>query len=319
MKRTQERERAAASDPPPRLRAPARKAERSDRLEKTPALARRSLDEGRSEARKGVWGAKPPRLRRGAVETPPVQSVERALSLLEAVAVSAEPVPLAHLTQVLGIDPSSVFRLANTLKRRGFLANPNGRKHYVLGPAIWRLSREYDWSRMLISICRDAVKILATRTGETAHLAVREGRQVFFIDHHAAGDQGVIVAGQTGKLMPLHCTAHGKALLADFGLAELKALYGTTPLERYTARTSVSLPDLARACSRVRAQGFSVDDGEFLEDVRCVAAPVRDRGGLVIGSIGVSAPVTRMTDGRDAVLAQHVRDAAEHINALLGA
>ena len=229
------------------------------------------------------------------------------------------PVPLAHLTEVLGIDPSSVFRLANTLKRRGFLANPNGRKHYVLGPAVWRLSREYDWSRMLISICREPVKALATRTGETAHLAVREGREVFFIDHHASGDQGVIVPGQTGKLMPLHCTAHGKALLADFGLAELKALYGTTPLERYTARTSVSLPDLAKACARVRADGYSIDDGEYLEDVRCVAAPVRDRGGLVIGSIGVSAPATRMSEGRVAVLAQHVRDTAEHINALLGA
>ena len=258
------------------------------------------------------------KVRRGAVETPPVQSVERALSLLEAVARSEEPVPLAHLTEVLGIDPSSVFRLANTLKRRGFLANPNGRKHYVLGPAVWRLSREYDWSRMLISICREAVRALATRTGETAHLAVREGRDVFFIDHHASGDQGVIVAGLTGKLMPLHCTAHGKALLADYGLTELKALYGTTPLERYTARTTVTLPDLAKACTRVRAEGFSSDDGEYLEDVRCVAAPVRDRAGLVIGSIGVSAPATRMAGGRDSVLAQHVCDTAGHINALLG-
>ena len=278
---------------------------------------KRSGDHGApaSEARRGVWGATPPRLK---METPPVQSVERALSVLEAVARSREPVPLAHLTEILGIDPSSAFRLANTLKRHGFLANPNGRKHYVLGPAVWRLSREYDWSRMLIGICHEAVKALATRTGETAHLAVREGRQVFFIDHCASGDQGVIVAGQTGKLMPLHCTAHGKALLADFGLTELKALYGTTPLERYTARTSVSLPDLAKACRSVQAHGFAADEGEFLEDVRCVAAPVRDRSGLVIGSIGVSAPATRMFDGRDAALAQHVRDTAEHIQALLG-
>ncbi|MGH8637975.1 MAG: IclR family transcriptional regulator [Burkholderiales bacterium] len=275
--------------------------------DRAPALVRRSPGEG----------VKPPRQKRGAIETPPVQSVERALSLLEAVAQSAEPVPLAQLTQVLGIDPSSVFRLANTLKRRGFLANPNGRKHYVLGPAVWRLSREYDWSRMLISICREAVKALAARTGETAHLAVREGREVLFIDHHASHDQGVIVPGQTGKLMPLHCTGHGKALLADFGLPELKALYGTTPLERYTARTIVSLPDLARACARVQARGYSIDDGEYLEDVRCVAAPLRDRAGLVIGSIGVSAPATRMPGGRDAVQGQHVRDTATHINALL--
>jgi IclR family acetate operon transcriptional repressor len=277
--------------------------------------ARRSVSEGESLGK----GGKPPRVGRGAVETPPVQSVERALMLLEAVAQSSEPVPLTHLTEIVGIDPSSVFRLANTLKRRGFLANPTGRKHYVLGPAVWRLSREYDWSGMLISICRESVKALATRTGETAHLSVREGRKVLFIDHQASEDQGVIVPGQTGKLMPLYCTAHGKALLADLGLAELRVLYGTTPLERYTSRTTVSLPELARACAQVRADGYAIDDREYLHDVRCVAAPIRDRDGLVIGSIGVSGPATRMPAGRDSALAQHVRDAAAHISALLGA
>lgn len=258
------------------------------------------------------------RTRRGALETPPVQSVERALSVLEAVAKSAEPVPLAQLTQVLGIDPSSVFRLANTLKRRGFLANPNGRKHYVLGPAVWRLSREYDWSRMLISICREPMKELATRTGETAHLAIREGREVFFIDHHASVEQGLIVPGQTGRLLPLHCTAHGKVLLADFGLAELKGLYGATPIERYTARTSVSLSELARACARVGTDGYAIDAGEYLDDVGCVAAPLRDRTGIVIASIGISAPATRMSTGRDAALALHVCETAKQINAVLG-
>jgi DNA-binding IclR family transcriptional regulator len=309
MKSNKTRDQAVASEARPaglRSRATALKAKRND-------MRRRAVDHSVGE------GEKRASVRRGAVETPPVQSVERALSLLEAVAGSADSVPLARLTEILGIDPSSVFRLANTLKRRGFLANPTGRKHYVLGPAIWRLSRDYDWSGMLISVCRDAVKALATRTGETAHLAVRDGREVFFIDHHASDDQGIIVPGQTGKRMPLHCTAHGKSLLADFGLAELKALYGSTPLERYTPRTCVSLPDLAEACSSARAHGFSMDDREYLEDVSCVAAPIRDRGGPVIGSIGVSAPITRMVDPRRSVLAQHVSDTAQHINALLEA
>ena len=88
-------------------------------------------------------------MRKGALETPSVQSVDRVLTILEAVAKSAQPVPLAQLTDLLGINQSSVFRLANTLKRRGFLANPNTRKSYVLGPAIWRMSRNYDWSGML--------------------------------------------------------------------------------------------------------------------------------------------------------------------------
>ena len=74
-----------------------------------------------------------------------------------------------------------------------------------------------------------------------------------------------------------------------------------------------------RSSARSRAEGYAIDAGEYLEDVRCVAAPIRDAGGLVIGSIGVSAPATRMSGGRDFALAQHVRDTAEHINALLGA
>jgi len=77
------------------------------------------------------------------------------------------------------------------------------------------------------------------------------------------------------------------------------------------------MPELAKACASVRSHGFSMDDREYLEDVSCVAAPIRDRGGLVIGSIGVSAPVTRMAESRRAVLAQHVCDTAHHVNAQL--
>ena len=317
---TRERKQTPASEPRKpswRLRAKAPKTNGEDTSsQETLPAARGILAYGGSDARRA--GTKPPRrVKRGAVETPPVQSVERALSLLEAVAVSAEPVPLAQLTQVLGIDPSSVFRLANTLKRRGFLANPNGRKHYVLGPAVWRLSREYDWSRMLISICRESVKALATRTGETAHLAVREGRQVFFVDHHACGDQGVIVAGQTGKLMPLHCTAHGKALLADLDVAELKDLFGGAPLHAYTRNTITSLTKLARTCERVRTDGFALDDGEYLAEVTCVAAPIRGPEGDIVASVGISSPVARLRSKGIARTAAEVVAAARAINAAL--
>jgi len=95
-----------------------------------------------------------------------------------------------------------VFRLANTLRRRGFLANPNGRNDYIIGPSIWRLFRTYDWS-MLVSFCRHHLKLLANQTGETAHLAVREGRQALFIDHQNASSQVIAVSGRTGEFMPV--------------------------------------------------------------------------------------------------------------------
>lgn len=256
-------------------------------------------------------------MRKGALQTPSVQSVDRALSILEEVAKSTEAVPLGHLTVLLDIDQSSAFRLANTLKRRGFLANPNGRKTYVLGPSIWRLSRKYDWSGMLISVGHEQVKRLADLTGETSHLAVREGRQAFFIDHHAPTKQSLVVPGQTGGFVPLYCSAHGKALLADFGVEQLKALFGPGPLERHTPRTIVSLAQLAANCARIRAAAHAIDDAELVPEVRCLAAPIRDRDGQVIAAIGISAPIARLPKAREGVAVRHVKSIADAIGAAL--
>jgi IclR family acetate operon transcriptional repressor len=255
-------------------------------------------------------------MRKGALETPSVQSVDRVLTILEAVARSRTPVPLAQLTALLGINQSSVFRLANTLKRRGFLANPTTRKSYVLGPSIWRMSRNYDWSGMLIGVCHAHLEALGRETGETAHLAVREGRQVLFIDHHASVRE-IVVPAQTGALMPLYCTAHGKALLADYGLSELRALFGSTALKRFTDQTIVDLPQLEKACAKVRSEGYATDDAEYLAEVRCVAAPIRDQDGRVIAAIGVSAPASRLPRPRQRAFASHVRGAAAAITAAL--
>ncbi len=163
-------------------------------------------------------------------ETPSIQSLDRGLMILEAVGKSKAPVTLGHLTDVLGIDRSSAFRLANTLKRRGFLSNPSVGKDYILGPSVWRLSRQYDWSKMLATIAHDHLNSLANATNETAHLALREGRKALFIDH-VATNQVIAISGQTGELVPLYCTSHGKALLADFDEAGLRALFGGEKLE----------------------------------------------------------------------------------------
>src|ERR1700759_552295 len=85
-------------------------------------------------------------------QTPSIQSLDRGLTILEAVAKSTGPVSLNELTNLLEIDRSSVFRLASTLKRRGFLSYPTGRKDFMLGPSLWRLSRKYNWGNMLIKV-----------------------------------------------------------------------------------------------------------------------------------------------------------------------
>lgn len=248
--------------------------------------------------------------------TPSIQSLDRGLVILEAVAKSSEPVSLGELTGLLGIDRSSVFRLANTLKRRGFLAYPSGRKDYILGPSVWRLSHEYDWGNMLIKVSHENLKLLASQLNETAHLAIREGKQALFVAH-AAANNVIAISGQTGEMVPLYSTAHGKALLADLEKADLKALFGSGALRSYTKQTIVSLDALAKHCAVIRATGFAGDDGEYQEGIRCVAAPIRADGGTIIGSIGISAPVARFSEDRYQEWGARVRDAAHRISARL--
>jgi IclR family acetate operon transcriptional repressor len=258
-------------------------------------------------------------MKKTVLQTPSIQSLDRGLWILEIVARSSDPVGLGQLAEHLGIDRSSVFRLANTLKRRGFLANPSGRKDYILGPSIWRLSRNSDWSKMLITFGHEHLKRLAITTGETTHLAVREGRQAFFVDHYTSMRQVIQVSGQTGEFVPLYCTAHGKALLADYGLPELKATFGNVELQAYTPETIVSLPKLAKECARIKADGFAYDDGEYVEGVRCLAAPVRDQDGAIIASIGISAPMSRLRQEYVPTAVQRVCEVAGEIGAVIGA
>lgn len=224
-----------------------------------------------------------------------IQSLDRGLVILQAVAQSKQPLSLNELAELLDIDRSSAFRLAQTLRRRGFLSTPPGRKDYILGSSMWTLSRQYDWSNMLVRVAHKALKELAAGINETAHLAIREGKSALFIDS-VDTTQVIAVSGQTGELVPLYCTAHGKALLADADERELRSTFGAGPLERYTDSTIHTIDALTRECLAIKKRGYATDEAEFSVGLRCVAAPIRTQNGSVIASIGVSAPANRFLE-----------------------
>ncbi len=248
--------------------------------------------------------------------THPIQSLDRGLTILEIVGRARRPVSAAELTPVLGIDRSSVFRLANTLRMRGFLAQLPS-KEYVLGSAVWRLADRFQWSRGLTQIAREQVATLAAKTGETTHLVIQEGRQAVFVDQELTA-QPIGVSGSSGRCEPLHCTALGKALIADRDQQSLAELFGDAPLSAPTKRSIRTLAELAKECQRTRKRGFSIDDEEFHEGVRCLAAPIRDGSGRIVAAIGVSAPIGRLPESRCNKVAQEVKRAAAQISAKLG-
>lgn len=245
-----------------------------------------------------------------------IQSLDRGLAILQAVALSKQPVSLSELAELLEIDRSSAFRLAQTLRRRGFLSTPPGHKDYILGSAIWTLSQQYDWSNMLIRVADKELRALASTLNETAHIAIREGKKALFIDS-ADTTHVIAVAGQTGELVPLYCTAHGKALLADASERDIRLIFGSTPLETYTKNTIKNLASLTKECIAIRERGYATDEAEFRDGLRCVAAPIRLSDGSIIASIGISAPSNRFTKSDYPAHAAQVMKTAANIGRLL--
>jgi DNA-binding IclR family transcriptional regulator len=248
-------------------------------------------------------------------QAPLIQSLDRGLTILQFVAQSKQPVSLGDLAELIGVDRSSAFRLAHTLRRRGFLSSPPGRKDYVLGSAMWMLSRQYDWNNMLIKVAHHELKLLASQINETAHLAIHEGKNALFIDS-AHAKHVIAVAGQSGELVPLYCTAHGKALLTDLDEAALRKQFGPGPLQRHTNTTITSIKVLAKECATIREQGYATDDAEYMAGVRCIAAAIRF-GSDIVGSIGISAPATRFAKNAYPEYAEKVRSVADRIGELL--
>jgi IclR family acetate operon transcriptional repressor len=248
--------------------------------------------------------------------THPIQSLDRGLTILEIVGQARRPVSVAELTPALGIDRSSVFRLANTLRMRGFLAQLPS-KEYVLGSAVWRLANRFQWSQGLTQIAREQVAALAVKTGETTHLVIQEGRQAVFVDQEVTA-QPIGVSVSFGRCEPLSCTAVGKALIADCDQQALAELFGAAPLLAPTKRAIHTVAELAKECQRTRKRGFSIDDEEFHEGVRCLAAPIRDGSGRIVAAIGISAPIGRLPESRCNKVAQEVKRAAALISAKLG-
>jgi len=247
-------------------------------------------------------------------KSPPVQSLDRGLRLLECVARAQQPVSLADLTGAFQIDRSNVYRLANTLVLRGFLAQLPGSKEYVLGPAIGRLSSRFQWPKQ---VAREQVLALAAATGETTHLAILEGVQAFLLDHELCG-QPVGVSASSGHCEPLHATAVGKALIVDYDEAQLLTLFGGDVLPRWTKRTVLSVAELARECRRCRERGFAVDDEEYHQHVCCIASPIRDASGAVVASIGISAPADRLPKRRWKGVGRDVIATAGQVSEKLG-
>lgn len=216
-----------------------------------------------------------------------IQSLARGLKILDLMAAAEGGIGITELAAELGVDKSSASRLVQTLTSYGYAEQDADTRRYRLGPQIVRLSRSLLTRMPLRDQAKPFLRQLVERTGECAHLAILAQGQAMYIDQVESLASLRVTTG-VGTLAPLHCTALGKTFLA-FGGEPIPA-----DLPAFTPRTITNQDTLRAHLDQTRRRGYAVDDEEYEYGVRCVAAPVYDFRGKVVGAIGISGPAGRI-------------------------
>lgn len=244
----------------------------------------------------------------------PVQSVDRAVSILESLARSGES-GVTELAKELGVHKSTAFRLVAALERRDLVEQINGRGKYRLGTGILRLAGATTSRLDLVQESRPISARLAKRTGETVNIAVLSDGAALYMDQ-VAGSSALQPHNWVGQRIPLHATSNGKVLLSALEPGEVDRQIPALP--SYTGNTITSRRALQRELADVRSRGYAIAVDELEIGLTAVAAPVRNIHGEVVASLSVSGPSFRLDARRVPDLAEQVIAAAGEVSGRLG-
>ncbi len=211
---------------------------------------------------------------------------------------------------------TTVFRILKTLQAEGLICKRAN--HFMAGPGLLEIGlnalNQLDIRSLSVAVLQE----LTHESGLTSHLAVPSGRQSLILEVCDCSGP-VRVASRAGSAVDLHCSSTGKVFLAFLYMDAVKEFYQDQPLTRRTNGTITDLDRLQTTCEQIRKQGYAVDDEEYHEGIRCIAAPVRNSDRRVIAAIGITAPASQMKKAKIPPLAQRTLDAALKLSEQLGA
>lgn len=219
-----------------------------------------------------------------------VQSVERAFALLEALADAGSALGVSQLAQQSGLPLPTIHRLARTLVDLGYLRQEESRR-YVLGPRLIGLG---EASAHLLGVwARPHLARLVDELGESANLAMLDGDEIVYVAQ-VQSRQSMRMFTEVGRRVLPHCTAVGKAIMAEMPADAVREILRRTGMPHHTERTITDPDVFAKELAVAAERGYAVDEGEQETGVRCVAVAVPDAPARL--AISVSGPEGRMTD-----------------------
>jgi IclR family acetate operon transcriptional repressor len=263
-----------------------------------------------------IAGETPARVPGDRSERHSIQSVDRAVTLLEAIAEAGGESTLTELSRRTQLNISTCHHLLSTLVQRGYVAKVPVRRSYALGARIHYLcnaSLQVD----LPARAAPFIERINEKTGETVHLAVLQGDAMMKIAKRESRHPVRVDTGTLGKSDAPHATATGKAMLAWLPEGDMRRVL-SNGLPRFTPKTITEWPALLEALRHVRRNGYAMDDEEYQPGVICIGAPIRDHTGAVVGAISASTPTMRAKEDHLTLVREQVTAAVRTLSAELG-
>ena len=246
-----------------------------------------------------------------------MQSIGRAFAILEEIARNRDGIGLADLSKRVGLHNSTTFHLVKTMVSLGYVRQLKDSKRYRVGRPLFALAASALDELEMTSLATPVLEDLSRETGESAHFSVRMGDAVVVLAR-TSGPGAFQLTDRVGVVRPAHCTALGKIMLAGLSEPQFERFLTGGELKAFTPNSIVAPEALRREIAEVRRTGMAIDNGEFDSELRCVAVPVRDFSGAVIGAIGVSGPVWRLSIEALRARTRAVRVAADRLSAEFG-
>ncbi len=203
-----------------------------------------------------------------------VKQVANVLELIEFFAVHRRPATLAEVTRHFDWPRSSTFNLLGTLTSRGYLYEPRARGGFYPSPKWLALLRQIDHAEPIPETLLALLRVLAERTGETAVLAAPSGTHAMFVAA-VESRHSIRYIAAPGKLVPMHVTATGRALLSLLTPADRASVLRRAHFERYTATTLMSVAAVEDEIARSQQRGWFEGNAEFTEDLGGVSVPLK--------------------------------------------
>lgn len=248
---------------------------------------------------------------------PSVQSVERAIDIMESFSAEEPGLGVGELSRRVNLPKSTVFRLLTTLESRGFIAQNSETGLYHLGVGLIPLANSIFIYSDLRRIARPHLRRLANTLEETTSLSILAETEIINLEQIEFRGRLVVRAGGAGQRMPFYATSAGKAIASFLPNAEMEELLASR-LPELTPATITDADALRHQLMEVRAQGYATSFDELEKGLHAISSPICNHEGNVVACITVSGPSYRLTRSRIKSASPDVIQAAVLISQELG-